>query len=168
MTRSPQSRFLAEHISQGAVAVLVQKVALAALQILVGQVGHLRSKEANCFLREEDEFRDNILLTMSRHSLLAALASQSPLGTVKSLLLTLLIDLMRTGEFLSEGLTSASGSAAIQRSRSLCPCRSMKKTPHLNWGPIQWKFFGLSFGFKNKPLEFCLEIPYTKEVFKNV
>ena len=45
LTRSPQSRFLAEHISQGAVAVLVQKVALAALQILVGQVGHLRRKQ---------------------------------------------------------------------------------------------------------------------------
>ena len=71
---------------------------------------------------------------MSRHSLLAALTSQSPLGTVKSRLLTLPMERMRTGELRSDGFTRASGSAAIHRSRSLCPCRSMKKTPHLNWG----------------------------------
>jgi len=40
LTRCPQSRFLAEDISQGALAVLIQKVTLAALQILVCQVRH--------------------------------------------------------------------------------------------------------------------------------
>ena len=73
------------------------------------------------------------LLTISMHSLFALHSSQSPWSTVKSLLLTLLIERIKIREFLKDGLTRASGNAAIHRSLSFWPWRFMKKTPHLNW-----------------------------------
>ena len=45
LTGRPQSRLLAEDVAQGALALLVQEVPLAALQALMGQVGHLRREE---------------------------------------------------------------------------------------------------------------------------